>query len=166
MRRSTRRGMSLVEVVIAIGLFMLMVSGLVALTVTSANAWSSNSSQMMADGSASTAIQLLAQEVRAGLRASINTGGTQLTVIPPRVNAEGDYDRTVEGAPVTYYLSGTNLCRQQGTATKLLARRVTSVSFSVAGTDVTIQLNTRQQVGSRPKDATLTTHVALRNTPL
>lgn len=164
-RGRCRRGMSLVEAVIASGLFMSMVAGLVALFVTSATAWSANSSQMMADSSASTALQLLAQEVRTGLRASTNSAGTQLTIIPPRVNTEGDYDRFVEGSPLVYYVSGATLCRQTSSnVVTVLARRVNSATFRVQGTDVTIQITTRQQVGSKPKETTLTTHVSLRNT--
>jgi hypothetical protein len=109
MRSSRRRGVTLVEAVIGSGLLLLVAAGVVALSVAGTNAWSSNSSQMMADGSASMALQRLSQEVRSGLRASVSPDGTRLSVVLPWRNSEGDYDRFTDGATVTYYLSGTDL---------------------------------------------------------
>jgi len=116
------------------------------------------------DNSASLALQSLAEEARAGIRAYTNTSGTELTVVLPATNSQGDYNRFVEGSSIRYYLSNGSLCRQVGTATPtVIGRRLTSSSFTVNGPQVRLRLSAQQRIGSRMEQTVLTTQVTLRN---
>jgi hypothetical protein len=163
-----RRGTTLLEVATVSLLFVTLLGGMVTMGINTAGQYSRDSSRMMADGDASLALQALSRDARNGIRASVNTGGTELTIVMPVVNAAGDYDRFVEGASVRYYLNTTTrkLFRQQGTnAARVLGSNITAVSFAVNGPQVQVTLTARQQHGSKAKQSVLKSQITLRNVP-
>jgi hypothetical protein len=162
--RSMRRGSSVTEVILMSGIMFLMLAALVTLSINIGRQWASGSSKMMSDGSASLALQTVAQEIRDGIRASVS-GGT-LTVVMPYVNAQGDYDRYTDGTSVQYYLSGGKLYRQRGSATpSVVSTRVTAVAFTVNGEQVTLQMTAKRTSGTKTSTSTYRTQVTLRNLP-
>ena len=163
-RARMRRGATLPEALIVSSLLVILLTGMVTVSVDASGQWSRSTSKMMADNDASLTLQRLARDVRDGTTASVNTGGTELTVTLPQVNSEGDFDRYTPGASVRYYLSSGTLYRQQGTgAAQALGSKVTAVRFAVDGAEVGLQLTTRQQNGTKGKETTLSTQIALRN---
>ena len=164
-RWKMRRGITVAETITAGALFVLLLAGLVSLNSGAAAAWSIGSSQMMADNNASLALQKLTTEIRDGQSASVDTTGTRLTVTFPAITADGDYDRSGAGNTIVYFLSGTSLTRQQGTASAVLCKNVNSVQFAVSGGQVQVTLTSRQQNGTQARLTTLTSPVSLRNQP-
>jgi hypothetical protein len=150
--------------VVVTAVFCVLLAGLITMSVNAATEYAFGSTKLAADNSASLALQALARNVRDGVRASVDTTGTQLTVVFPAVNAQGDYDRFTDGATCRYYLTGTTLYRQQGTATpSILGRNLASVRFSVNGSQVGLAMTSRQQSGPRSQQTVLSTQVTLRN---
>jgi Flp pilus assembly protein TadG len=161
-----RRGATLVEVGIVSGILILMVLGVVSLTITTTRELASNGARLASDHDAAMATQLLAREVRNGMSASVNSAGTELSVVLPYVNAAGDYDRFQQGETVLYYLSSGRLYRRSGSAAAVaLAEGITSLRFTLNGSQVGVQLTTRGQSGNRSSNTTLGTQVMLRNEP-
>jgi hypothetical protein len=163
-----RRGATLPELMVVIGSFAFLLAGVVAMGVSSASEWGRGSTKLIADNDASLALQKLAKDARIGIRCYVNTDGTQLSVVLPVANAQGDFDRfTEDPAHVRYYLSSNTLYRQKGTGTPtVLADGINSVGFSVNGTQVQMTLRVRKQTGSRYGETTLKTQVTLRNEPV
>ena len=161
-----RRGVSIVEAVISSFVLVIMLVGLAGMGVNALNQWSFGSSKVLADNDAVLALQNLSREVRAGVRATVSQDLGTLTVVMPYVNGQGDYDRFRDGVTVRYYSSDGKLWRQSGTASATaLSKKVNWVSFSANGSQIQIQVNSRQQYGRRVGDTTLTTQVTLRNEP-
>lgn len=163
-RFRSRRGVSLPEVITAAAMFFVLLTGLVTMSLNSGLEWCYGTAKIRADDSASLAIQDLAREIRNGTSATVDTTGTQLTVQFPATNSQGDFDRDTAGTVYRYYLSSGRLCRQQGSASAVvLARNVTGLRFGVDGDEVSLQVTSQQQAGSRSGTTSLNTRVALRN---
>jgi hypothetical protein len=110
-------------------------------------------------------MQRLTTEIRSGSRAYSGSGGGVLTLVMPSVNAQGDYDRFTDGATVYYYASNGRLWRYANGSAAVIAKKINWVSFAVNGSLVQIRTNSRQQLGTKIGDTTLTTQVTLRNEP-
>lgn len=162
--RRIRRGATLIEVATASLIFVLMLTGLVAVGMQAGWGWASGASQVMVNDASSTAIQAIARDVRNGIRCSVSADGKQATVTMPYVNSEGDYDRYTDGNQITYYVSSGTLMRQVGSAAATaLARNVTSVSFQALTGKLLIQITSQRRNGNRSAATTLSTQVAFRN---
>ena len=162
----SRRGATLPEVLIVSAVLILMLTALLRLSTAATNDWASGTSKMMADSDASLAFQRLAGEVRLGLRASVNSSGTELTVVLPATNSQGDYDRFTEGASVRYFLLNGKLQRRVGTQTAtVLGKNITDLKFTGSGLQIGLALTSRQKTGTKTGKTTYTTQVTLRNQP-
>jgi Tfp pilus assembly protein PilV len=165
MRLKNRRGVTITEVVIASFIFLILLTGLIGMSMNALSQWSHGSSKVGADTDAMLAMQKLTTEIRTGTRASVASGGGTLALVMPSVNAQGDYDRFTEGATVYFYVSNGKLWRLAGGNAVVIAKKVNWVSFAVNGSQVQIRTNSRQQIGTKIGDTTLTTQVSLRNEP-
>jgi hypothetical protein len=161
-----RRGFGAAEMVITAGLTMLLTITMVSVSMHASAGWSNGAGQMMADDTASVALQRVAGDVRAGVSATVSPNGSEMTVVMPSVNAAGDYDRLTSGDSVRFYLSDGKLYRQ-GTlsGTLRLARNVQRVDFSRDGNELVIAIRARQQQGSTYRETRLVTKATLRNVP-
>jgi Tfp pilus assembly protein PilV len=164
-RGKHRRGVTITEVVIASFIFLLLLTGLVGMSMNALSQWSHGSSKVSADNDAVAAMQRLTTEIRSGSRAYSGSGGGVLTLVMPSVNAQGDYDRFTDGATVYYYASNGRLWRYANGSAAVIAKKINWVSFAVNGSLVQIRTNSRQQLGTKIGDTTLTTQVTLRNEP-
>ena len=165
--RSSRRGATLPEVLTASAIFLMMLGGLISVGSEASVGWANGASRVMADDSASSAIQVMTSEVRAGLRLTVNAAGTEATVVMPYVNAQGDYDRFTDGGSVRYYASSGKLYRQVGTTgPTVLSRNVARARFEDAGGRLQIEIVSERHNGNRSATTTLTTQIALRNDPI
>lgn len=161
-----RRGATLPEIIITAGLFLLLLTALVAMSMGASKSYSLDSSKMMADDSASVAVQSMVREIRAGLRTSLSDSSS-LTVVLPYVNEQGDYDRTRDGDTIYFYLSDGKLFRKRNVEdARMLARGITLLEFSKNGKELAIKVTTQQQIGTRMATTTLDSQVVLRNEPL
>ena len=166
--RKFRRGFNLVEIIIASGMMIFILAGLVATGVASGNQWAINKTKTSADNDASLALQRLTEEVRAGIKASVSSDSKTLTVTMPAVNSAGDYDRYTNGATWTFYVSNKKLYRKIGTGTAVrLGKNITGISFALgAGTaQVIATVTSRQTQGSRYGLTSYTSTISLRNDP-
>lgn len=157
-----RRGMTLVEVMIVLGIISVLTSALMSLFITSLWSWDRGSSKGPADTTASIALQKVARAIADGMSASVSSG--QLTVQLPNVNDQGDYDRSTNGNTVKIYLSGTTLYQQinSGTAT-VLSKYISAAAFSYSSGTVTVTLTGQYQTGQRVMTTQMSQVVALRN---
>jgi len=167
MRFRSRRGATLAEVATASMVFLLMLGGLVSIGVQASNGWANGTSEVMADDSASSALQAITRDVRNGLRCTVNEAHSEVTVTMPYVNAQGDYDRYNDGSDVKYYVSAGKLYRQAGVSSPtVLSRNVTSIQFVDSGGELQVQITCQRQNGNRSATTVLTTQVGLRNEPV
>ncbi len=165
-RPRRRRGATLPEIITTSGLFLLLLTGLIAMSIGASKGYSMDSSKMMADDSASVAVQSMAREIRAGLRMSLSSSSS-LSVVMPYVNEQGDYDRTRDGDTIYYYLSSGKLYRKRNAENaRAVARGITLLEFTKNGIELGIKITSRQQIGTRISTTTLASQVILRNEPL
>lgn len=166
--RKSRRGVTIFEVAMAGGLMTLVLTAVIGLSIVSGRTWSHGSSRILTEDSASLALQLISQDIRAGSAAVVDNTGKVLTITSADVNAAGDYDRTFLSATKTkYYVSSGSLFRQYGGATAVpLATKVTGIVFAVNGDRVAITLTSTQKAGTVERTATYTSQVTLRNPPV
>jgi hypothetical protein len=159
--------MSVIEAATSTAILVLMVTGLLGLLRMGGVEFGQNLAKMTTDDSASLGMQRLCADIRDGLTASTANNGADLYVTVPVVNTEGDYDRFAAGGTNHYYLAGGKLCRQQGASAPVaVGRNISSVSFSVAGSQVTAQLTTSKRGGLTGLTTTLSGQVSLRNQAL
>ncbi len=160
----TARGATLIEVLIVASLFLVVLGGLLSMGLTATTSYSLNGSKMMADDSASMALQRLSQEVRTGLRVTVDADAQGLTVVMPAVNSQGDYDRYNDGAQIRYYLNAGRLYRKVGTANAtVVGKNITVGRFTLDGSQLGIHLTCAQQIGNRQGTTSLATEITLRN---
>ncbi len=163
-----RRGFNLVEVVIAAGLMLFVLAGIIATGIASTTQWAVSKTKTSADNDASLALQRLTEEVRTGIKATVSSDSKTLTITMPAVNSAGDYDRYTNGASWQFYQSNGNLYRKIGTGTAVrLGKNITSVSFALgSGTaQVIATVTSRQTQGNRYGETSYTTTISLRNDP-
>lgn len=164
-QRRHRRGTTITEVVIASFVFLILLTGLVGMSMNALSQWSYGSSKLNADNDAVVAMQKLTTDVRSGTRALTSGSGSVLALVLPVINAQGDYDRFTEGSTVYYYVSSGKLWKLANGNATVIGKKINWVSFAVNGSQVQIRTNSRQQVGTKIGDTTLTTQVTLRNEP-
>jgi len=157
-----RRGVTLAEVVVTAALLTSVLTALVALSTSSSKEWARSSAQLEADSGASLALQRLAVEIRDGIAASMQSGA--LEVVMPAVNAEGDYNRYLNGQTNQYYVQDGVLYRDPvGAPPTALASGLTDHQFVVAGSEVRLSLTAQATEGTESAETTYATHVYLRN---
>ena len=174
-RLTTRRGFTIIEVMIAAGLLSLALLGTLALLVNMLNIWCKGASGTSANSYASIAMRKLVTEIEEGMSATAGSDGQTLTVtFPYRASSTSDYNRAQTGVVVTYYLSGATGSESSGTylwksvgATKTrLARNVEiqSLTFSVtSGKLVRITLVGYDREGGAYSPNLIQQSVKLRN---
>lgn len=167
-RLRTRRGVSVLEGVIASSLLTLVLLGVLGLNMHSGQAWSYGTARLGADDRGSLALQALSQDMRGGSRATVDSTGSVLTVTSAVANSAGDFDRTATASETTrYFVTGTNLYKQQGSSPAVqLGSQIKQVRFAVSGSRVTIALTSRQQSGTKVREADFNTEITLRNPPV
>ena len=171
---NNRRGTTLIETMVAVSLLSMVLLGTVSLLNNMLNIWAKGSSGTTANQTASIAISKMVLEVEEGKSASVLSD--KLVVVFPYYNTStGDYDRSVTGKTVTYYLSGetgsestgTNLWKSVTSGAKTrLARHVDEASFftmSGGNRAVQIQLRGIDQEGGCISPKTVRVTVKLRN---
>lgn len=163
-RCRSRRGITLPETVIVAIAFVLLLGGIITLGSTAASEWSQGSSKVMADDNASLTMQLLRQDIRQGIRASLGATSSELYVVRPAVNAQGDYNRYQEGDTVRYYLQSNKVYMRVGTGDpRELGSGISALEFTVDGHTVFIDLTASQKNAIHRKETELRSEVTLRN---
>lgn len=165
-----RRGMTLIEVMVAAGLLTLVTAAFVAMLIQSIRGWSSSISGQTSTSNATIGIQRLANDIRDGRSAQVSTDKKTLTVTFPRTitdpgTHEQVYDLSGDGpAPRSYYVSNGSLVRRVGSVTSVLCQGVTTVTFRAWGGTVTVTtLTGSDQEGTHTATQQLTGSIALRN---
>jgi hypothetical protein len=163
-RRSGRHaGTTLLELMIALGIFTTLMSGVISLFVTSAHSWDRGSGKNDSDTAASLAVQQVIEELTEGKSATVGTDGS-LTVQLPWLNDQNCYDRAFDGDLVKYYVSGGNLYRKVNTAPgKILTRGIVSATFTESNGMVTLAITAQAQVGQEVAQTRFNQTVTLRN---
>lgn len=173
----SRRGMTVVETVIAMTIVSMAGITLLAVLSQTLSGWSTGTSQDAATSAATLAVQKLSRDIRDGRKAT-ESGGV-LTVTFPRLltnplTNEQSYDLSADD-PVTrsYYIDYTNgnLMRKLGSASAtILCRGITGPTaagnpppFGANGGTVTINLDSTGKIGGAEKTCRVTARVALRN---
>ncbi len=171
---NNRRGTTLIETLVSMALLSLVVIGTLALLTNMLTIWAKGSSGTSANQYASLALARMVREVEEGKSASVVNG--KLVVVYPYLNTTtGDYDRTIAGQTVTYYLSGNtgsettgaNLWRSVTNGAKTrLARHIDQASFfTMAGGNRAVQIQLRgiDQEGGCITPKTVRVTIKLRN---
>lgn len=105
--KHNRRGTTLVELMVAMGITTLMVTGTMAMLRVTAGRCETEMMQGTTDTDAVLAMQTMVNDIREAKKVTPSTDGTQLLVIRPIRAQQGYYDRSAEDVnhPINYYLS-------------------------------------------------------------
>jgi type II secretory pathway component PulJ len=185
MKHARTQGFSLAEVVIAIGLFVLILFVLFNFFVTYNATYRYERALIQTAGSASAAVRdveaftLQAYQVVSGHTFTSGTYTSSSTALVLELPAIDSSANVIVGAYdyVAFYLDGTNLYRILETdpastragGTKLLSTTVTDLLFTYDNTDVTqvtevtISIDTATMIKGDPVESSLTQQVRLRN---
>ena len=167
--RSARRGMTLVEVAIAMLISGLVALCMLALLIGGIDGWGRGTSKMYAETSASLAAQKIAQEIRDAQSASTASGTLTVTLPLESSDANGEYcySRGTAGQVRQYFVRNGKLMRSVAGNESVVLNRVSQVSFAVSGADISITATGTEQAGVwRPgtlRDRQATVRVRLRN---
>jgi prepilin-type N-terminal cleavage/methylation domain-containing protein len=157
-----RRGLTAVEVLVALGIFTVLGTGLYSLFSMSLDQWSFGSGKSESDDTASQVLQSVIRTIEDGKTASSSLLG--LAVRLPGKNDQGDYERSLNGDMIYHRLLNGNLYRQvNSTTATVIATGVQSFTYSVVGGNVTLTLTISRQSGMRTSATSFTQRVALRN---
>jgi len=169
-----RKGMTLVETLIAAGLLCLVLVGTVAVMTTTLRIWAKGASGTSANSYASLAMRKLVLEIEEGKVASV-VSGRLVVDFPYYDSGTDDYVRTAPGVTATYYRSGptgaetsgelTYLWKSVGVTRTRLARNIESISFIVPapGKLVRITLTGTDREGGAISPNLVQQSVKLRN---
>jgi len=109
--RHNRRGITLVEVMVAMGITALMVISTMAMLLQTSRRCETEVTQTGTDTDATLAMQMIVNDVREAKRVTPLADFTQLQIIKPVRTADGYYDRT-KGEdtlhPIYYYISDSS----------------------------------------------------------
>lgn len=163
-----RRGVTLIEVMVTVGILSLVTAGLVSMLMQSLRGWSSGTSGGTSTAKGTFAIQRLASDIRDAKSAVVSSGRLVVTfpsLVEDPSTGEQIYDLSSDD-PVTrsYYVSDGNLVRTAGGTTVILCRGVTSASFHAWGGTVTVTTLTGSDCdGTHTATQEMTGSIALRN---
>ncbi len=166
--RGNNKGMTAVEMLIAISILSLLAMGVFTMLWQCLTGWGNSAATEVANSNASIALQKLSFEIREARSATLSGG--QLVVTFPLVHTDpvtGEklYD-TAANDPVTstYYVSGGNLVRLRNGNTQIIARGISTEStFTAAAGYVDVVLVSSKQLGRCVKKQQVTGHITLRN---
>jgi len=183
---STRRhGLSLVEVMITVAIISVIGGALAYFLIIGSSSWRSGDAEIQANQEARIGMMTMIKEIRQAKDGNIKTtSGTLyadntaydniMFVISSDTDGDGDTIDTTGAlewsAPISYYLSGTQLVRQSESSIKIVANHVTALQFVIVvdtlkGTrvlNVTIQ-TVKKSADGRQMTSTLTSSVNMRN---
>jgi len=170
-RLTGRRGVTIIEAVIAAGLLSLVLVVTLSLLANMLGLWSKGASGTSANSHASLAMRKLVLDIEEGKSAQVN--GSQLVVSFPYYDASaGMYMKALPGDTATYYLSGETgdeptgdyLWKVVGSTKTRLAKNVESLSFVVTNARlVRINLTGRDVEGGAISPNLVQQSVKLRN---
>lgn len=159
-------GFSLTEVMITI-----VILGMIGITLTSLishtlKGWSSGSSRNNADNAVDVLLHKFYVDIRTGSSATIVNGELQLSVPPVITDAYGEKYCEPSATPTVYKYKLENglVYRKIGSdESKVFARDISSITFSVTGDVVRITVTGRNKVGMYQSERQGTAKVAMRN---
>lgn len=166
-----RRGTTLLELVVVVGLLSMALLATMSLLSTSLKMWSQGSSGTSSNMYAGLAARRLAKEIEEGRSAAIVNGKLAVT-FAYQVSAGSDYDTSKTGAVWTYYLSGStgneasgaSLWKSSTSGKVRLGKNIDSLTFSVvSGKLVRFTLVGRDDVGGAIRPNMVQQSVKLRN---
>lgn len=154
----SRRGFTLVEIMVSIAILSFVGVGLVSLLMQSMQSYSAGAGEDYATSQATIALQKLTTDIRDGSLATTQDANTTLVVSFPaklRDTATGqDYYDPTATDPVKnyYYVSEGNLVRRIGTTITVLGRGVTAATFEVHGAKVMANLTSTERMGKAEQE--------------
>lgn len=165
---ASRRGMTLVEVIVAMGVLALVGACLMSVLMQGLRGWSSGAGDEAANSVATTALQRLAYEIREARTAT--TTGAVLTVTFPLAITDPSTNETAYAPSLTIRsLAHTTLtttatsCATRGGVITILRRGVTSVTFAAAPNSVEITVTATQHLGASDRTGQAKGRVTFRN---
>lgn len=154
-------GFTLTELMIAILIMALVMTGTVYIYLMSLSAWKEGSAQIMIQREASAVMEKMVRGVSGqnGIREASS-------VIAPTSDSI-QYVSGVDGVERSFYLSGTDIIYDPDTSTASdeysVAEYVSGLIFSVSGDVITVDLNMLRAAGRRDMTLSLSTVITLRN---
>lgn len=170
MPKTNSKGMTLVEVLVAVSILAVVSTSLVALIIHSIDGWSMGASYNNAVNTPTIAMQKLCNDIRDGRTATATSN--YLTVTFPLKVTDPDtqeqvYDPSADSViTVSYYVDNTgNLIKSMNGTTTIIARGMSSAVFGANGGVVTITLTAKDRMGSQKNESTqqIDGRVSLRN---
>ena len=166
-----RKGVTIIEVVIAGGLLSMVIVVMMMLLTTMISLWTKGASGTSSNSHASIAMRKLVLDIEEGKSAMIVAGKLAVT-FPTYNSSTKTYSRGTTGVTAIYYLSGqsgsestgTYLWKSDGTNKKCLSKNIESVGFTVtSGKLVGIRLIGRDVEGGAVSPNLIQQSIKLRN---
>lgn len=110
----SKRGFTLLETMITVGLLSIVLIGSIGLLTTMLKLWSQGSSGTSSNMYASIAARRLVRDIEEGRSATL-VNGKLVVKFPYQTSANSDYSATVNGNSYTFYLSGITGTEATGT---------------------------------------------------
>jgi hypothetical protein len=167
--RRLRPGVTASELMVVLGLFGILTTGIFSLFSASIQQWSRGSGKSESDDVASIALQKAVRLIESGKSATVTSLPPAFLITPvlavrlPGLNDQGDYERSVDGDTVYLYYAAGRLCSQVSGVQTVIAKGVQSFTYSISGGSVTLTLTVSRQSGMKTSLTTFTQRVALRN---
>lgn len=108
--KHNRRGMTLVEVMVVMGITTLMVTSVLAMLLQTVRRCETEVKQGGTDTDAVLAMQMMVSDIREAKKVTPLASGTQIQIIKPARSPEGYYNRNIEDIahPICYYISDSS----------------------------------------------------------
>jgi type II secretory pathway pseudopilin PulG len=126
LKRSRRRGFTLVESLTAAGITAITLVGGVSVYVSGMMSWAKGEGAIDSLNNAQNPIRLIAIELREATRVQVNTAGTELTYELPKKDPNGDYSMPLQsdGVPRYFRLVNDKLYQVVNTNGRVIANNV------------------------------------------
>ncbi|MHB9035194.1 MAG: PulJ/GspJ family protein [Armatimonadota bacterium] len=175
--RKTRRGFTLLEVLLVSGIMAFMLASVAAMSISTMRCYDSATTRTFTDTDAATAMQMIVSDVREAKSVNIIGGGTRLRIVfPKKADGQEYYNRYEADTAhqIDYYISdstgtpghnGTWLWRGKDNGRRAMMRDVDSLIFETdTSRSVKITVVAQQHTSTGIKRTELTQRVVyLRN---
>ena len=152
--RSRKSGFTLTEVVVGSLISVIVLTSAVTMFIGVAAAWARGENTMSGENDTRQVVRLVGDELREAMWVSVDANGMGLTYRKPKKKVNGDFEIPVvwDGKDRRFFLDGTNLKLNDGTSTRVVARKVLSVDpFMLRNTvGESVRYNTSQGVEAAP----------------
>lgn len=129
-RNRTRRGATLVEVLVASGVSSFVLLGTLSVFVSGISSWTRGNRRIEVETQSQTVVRKVADELREAVQVTVDADGNGITYFRPRTDADGNFQINVRGLPVSdgvarrFFVQNGRLMHDAGNGPRALCENV------------------------------------------